>query len=144
MAGLEVRRYNPDETRIYFYCFETGPEIDDPAVPGKKRKDTPGQRVMLAEWRADTRVFCPRCRRLLIFDGETLYNNVDGKPHYWMESEGGILVPKGHLFRYDLKGNGYVSPRYISPKPGQFTQIDFQKEYERIQRGESQVAVQSR
>lgn len=140
--ALEVRKYNPNETRIYFYCFDTGPDRDDPSAPGKKRKDSPGQRVMLSEWRADGRVFCPRCGVLLIFDGDTLYLNKNGKPHFWIdEDEEENIVPRGHLFRYDLKGNGYISPRYSPPRPGRNVEIDFEVEYHRILRGENVVKV---
>jgi hypothetical protein len=136
---VDSKQYAVGLTRIYFYCFECGPDIDDPSAPGKKKKDTPGQRVMKAEWRKDSRVYCPRCKRLMIFDGDALYDNVTGNAHFWIERPDGLIVPRGHLFRYDLKGEGYVSPRYISPKPGDGVNIDFVKEYDRLNGGNSAV-----
>jgi hypothetical protein len=123
--------YDVNATRIFFYCFESGPDIDDPSAPGKKRKDSGGQRVIQAEWRSDGRVYCPRCRRLLLFDGERLCDNLSGKLHFWTSSNGDEVVePHGHFFRYDLKGIGYVSPRYTPPIPGGKTEFNWEKELE--------------
>ena len=141
MAAFDNRRYNPNETRIYFYCFECGPDCDDPSTPGKKKKDTPGQRVMFSEWRADCKVYCPRCGKLMIFDGDSLYDNLTGDVHFWIEEKNDDKIPRGHLYRFDLKGRGYISPRYVSPKPGESIRIDIIKEFERLQKEEI-VAVQ--
>jgi hypothetical protein len=134
----EPKGYDVNATRIFLYCFDKGPDKDDPSAPGKKRKDEGGQRVIQAEWRPDCKVYCPRCRRMLIFDGDRFYDNLTGKLHFSVtHDEDGKAVPHGHFFRADLKGVGYVSPRYVPPRPGETPSWDWDKELERMIKEES-------
>jgi len=141
----EPKGYDVNATQIYFYCFEKGPDKDDPTAPGKKRQDSGGQVVIKAEWRPDCKVYCPRCRRLMIFDGDRFYDNLTGKLHFWTkEGEDGKVEPHGHFFRADLKGVGYTSPRYNPPRPGGKVEFDWEVELARMQKEESVLDLQDK
>lgn len=123
-----------EKTFIFMYCFETGPDIDDPRAKGKKRHDNPGRRVIKTEWRPDSKVFCERCKKLLLFNGSSFFDNLTGELHFWIDEDSSNLnsqiIPRGHMLRYDIKGINYRSPRYCPPKDRKQIIFDFRKEFE--------------
>jgi len=116
-----MSEFDESKIAIFFYCFETGPDRLSILSPNKIEKDSPGQRVVKSIWKEDGTVYCPRCGKNLIFDGEIFYNNL-GDSDFYLDKNNN---PKGHLLRYDIKTDNFKSLRYSPPKPGETKIFDF-------------------